>query len=235
MTSAEFGLQEKDFCFGKLKDIDMKKRTVVGYLSSFDNIDRDGDVITKGAFKKSLQERKSEIRFLNQHEWKQPHGYFSELEEDDYGLYFVSNPLIDTTFSSDLLKMYEAEIIDEHSIGFEVVKKEFKQGIRYINEIKLYEGSNVTMAANPLAKLREVKSMNKEDALKSLKREEEKILKAFRVGDFTDETYILFELALKQCQKMAFEIGKFHSEPTIVTPEPIQEQLKVLKEFNTTF
>ena len=156
MKSADFGLQEKDYCFGKLKDIDMKKRTVVGYLSSFDNIDRDGDIITKGAFKKSLQERKSEIRFLNQHDWKQPHGYFAELEEDDYGLYFVSNPLIDTTFSSDVLKMYEAEIIDEHSIGFEVVKKEYKEGVRYLNELKLYEGSNVTMASNPLAKLREV-------------------------------------------------------------------------------
>ena len=105
-----------------LKDVDVNKRIVTGYLSAFDNKDFDEDVIVKGAFTKTLSERKNDIYFLNQHDWKQPHGKFNVLQEDSKGLYFESAPLLDTTYSTDLLKLYDAGIINEHSIGFQVIK-----------------------------------------------------------------------------------------------------------------
>lgn len=229
----------KDYHFGEIKDLDMKGRRVSGYLSSFDNIDRDGDVIIKGAFKKTLQERKSEIRFLNQHEWKEPHGFFEELEEDSYGLYFVSKALTDTTYSSDALKLYDAGIIDQHSIGFETVKKENREGVRYLTELKLWEGSNVTMAANPLARFRGLKSLNPKDAKKEVQGKLNTFLKAFRTGTFTDDTFDLLQIAIKQLMtqsaQLAVEEYKSHSEPKIVTLEPIDDKLKVLQEFNNTF
>ena len=41
----------------EVRDIDEKEGIVSGYFASFDTIDSDNDVIRKGAFKKSIQER----------------------------------------------------------------------------------------------------------------------------------------------------------------------------------
>lgn len=203
---------------GELKDLDMKGRRVSGYLSSFDNLDSDGDVIVKGAYAKSIKERKDDIFFLNQHNWKQPHGKFDELTEDDYGLYFVSKPLIDTSYSMDALKLYEAGIVKEHSVGFNTIKNEDKDGINYLKEIKLYEGSNVTLGANSLTPFRGFKSMT----LTEIQDETKKFLKAFRNGTFTDETFTLIEVAIKQLQAQAYELGQkaLINEPSVKdTPE----------------
>ena len=61
-------------------------------LSKFDNIDSDGDVIRKGAFSKSIQDRGPEspsnrkIAFLRYHDWEQQIGKFISLEETGDGL-----------------------------------------------------------------------------------------------------------------------------------------------------
>jgi HK97 family phage prohead protease len=214
--------------FGQVKDVDMKGRRVSGYLSAFDNKDSDGDVIVKGAYAKSLNERKGEIFFLNQHNWSQPHGKFDELKEDSTGLYFVSNPLIDTTYSTDTLNLYEAGIIKEHSVGFITVKDEIKSDARYIKEIKLYEGSNVTLGANSQTPFTGFKS-----SLKEIDDQSKRILKALRDGTFTDDTFILLEVALKQLQQEAFELGKKSlTEPPVGTqPEPINKETEILKEY----
>lgn len=214
--------------FGEIKDIDMKGRRVSGYLSSFDNKDSDGDIIVKGAYSKSLKERKDQIFFLNQHNWAQPHGKFDELKEDGKGLAFVSNPLIDTSYSMDTLKLYEAGIIKEHSVGFITVKDEVKSDARYIKEIKLYEGSNVTLGANSNTPFTGFKS-----SLKEIDEQSKKIMKALRDGTLTDETFVLLEIALKQLQKEAFELGKKSlKEPSKDTrPEPMIEEAKAIYEF----
>ncbi len=191
---------------GEVKDIDTKKRVITGYLSGFDNKDHDGDIIIKGAYKKSIDERKDNIFFLNQHNWKQPHGKFSVLEEHTKGLYFESEPLIDTSYSSDTLKLYEAGIIKEHSVGFQTMLSSYdsKSDARIIKEIKLYEGSNVTLGANSDTPFTGFKSLN----IKEVNDQHKLILKAFRNGDFTDETFCLLEIALKQLQKQSYELGK---------------------------
>lgn len=215
--------------FGELKDVDMKGRRVSGYLSAFDNKDSDGEIIVKGAYSKSLNERKGEIFFLNQHNWSQPHGKFDELKEDSTGLYFVSNPMIDTTYSMDTLKLYEAGIIKEHSVGFITMKDEIKTDARYIKEIKLYEGSNVTLGANSQTPFTGFKS-----SMKDIDDQSKKIIKALRDGTFTDETFSLLEVALKQLQQEAFDLGKKSlTEPPISTPpEPIEnKEILILNEY----
>jgi HK97 family phage prohead protease len=215
--------------FGGLKDLDMSKRRVSGYLSAFGNKDFDGDVIVKGAYEKTLKERKSDIFFLNQHNWSQPHGKFQELTEDEKGLYFVSDALPDTTYSNDTLKLYEAGIVKEHSVGFVTVKDEIKSDARYIKEIKLYEGSNVTLGANnrtPFTGMKSgIKEINEQSAL---------LIKAIRNGTFTDETFILLEVALKQLQREAYELGKKSLiEPLDDTQiiEPINKEVLILNEY----
>jgi HK97 family phage prohead protease len=196
---------EKKNITGGLKDLDMKKRVVTGYLSAFDNKDHVGDIIVKGAFKKSLVERKDKIFFLNQHNWDQPHGKFNVLQEDAKGLYFESTPLVDTSYSSDLLKLYEAGIVNEHSIGYSTVRSEHdkKADARILKELKLYEGSNVTLGANPETPFTGLKTGFKHAADQA-----QRILKMLRTGDVTDDTMTLLEIALKQYEFELIELGK---------------------------
>ena len=41
----------------KVSDVSLKSRQVKGYFASFDTLDSDRDIIRKGAFTKSIQER----------------------------------------------------------------------------------------------------------------------------------------------------------------------------------
>lgn len=229
------GLQTKSIA-GGLKDFDMRKRIVTGYLSETDTEDKVKDVIVAGSYAKTLSERKNDIFFLNQHNWEQPHGKFSVLQEDSKGLYFESEPLIDTTYSSDLLKLYEAGIVKEHSIGYSVVNStRDSKGVRHITELKLYEGSNVTLGAHPNTPFMGMKNLSE----KEINDQTKLILKAFRNGTFTDETFMLLEIALKQLQTQSFELGKksleSKNEPSLDTPkleiEPNEEQKKIFNEF----
>lgn len=201
------GLLEYKSIFGSVvKDVDTKGRVVTGYLSEFGSLDYHNDIIDKGAFAKSIKERKDSIYFLNQHDWEKPHGFFNVLQEDSKGLYFESKKLPNTTYSNDLIELYSVGIIKEHSIGFSTVKSEWaKDGnTRTIKEIKLYEGSNVTLGANPNTpftgfKSRTISQINDQVSL---------IVKAMRNGTFTDETFIQLEIALKQLQLESYELGK---------------------------
>lgn len=196
--------------FAGIKDVDTKNRIVTGYLSEFGSLDYDKDIIEKGAFTKSIMERKNDIFFLNQHDWKQPHGKFNVLQEDNKGLYFESMQLPNTTYSNDLIELYSMGIVKEHSIGFSTIKSDWqKDGItRIIKEVKLYEGSNVTLGANPNTpftgfKARTEKEINDQVSL---------IIKSVRNGNFTDETFGQLEIALKMLQTEAYELGKKHSK-----------------------
>ncbi len=213
------GLQIKSIS-GGLKDLDMKKRVVTGYLSETDTEDKVKDVIVSGSYTKTLSERKNDIFFLNQHNWEQPHGKFNVLQEDSKGLYFESQPLIDTSYSSDLLKLYDAGIVKEHSIGYQVVNStRDSKGIRHITELKLYEGSNVTLGAHPNTPFMGMKNLTEKQVNDEIKL----ILKAFRNGTFTDDTFMLLEVALKQLQIKSYELGK----KSLETNEPLLDTHKL--------
>jgi len=215
-----------------VKDVDVKSGIVTGYLSSFDTKDYDNDIIIKGAYKKSINERKENIFFLNQHNWSQPHGKFNVLSEDSKGLYFESQPLIKTTYSQDTLKLYEAGIIKEHSVGFITVQSEYdtNEKARIIKEIKLLEGSNVTLGANENTPFTGFKSMTLEQTNSQVN----KIVKMLKNGTLTDETFVLLEIALKQLQKQAYEIGMNKSLKEPSKPDtPINEPINYDSEVNT--
>jgi HK97 family phage prohead protease len=224
-------LEYKDFT-GSVKDVDAKGRVITGYLSSFDNKDHDGDIIVKGAYTKSINERKSQIFFLNQHNWQQPLTKFNVLQEDEKGLYFESMPLPETSYANDVMKLYEAGVLKEHSVGFQTVKADYNktEDTRYIKEIKLYEGSVVTLGANSNTPFTGFKS-----TIKEIDEEVASILKAMKSGTFTDETFILLEIALKQLQLNAIELGKKSLEepPKSTHIEPIGQikELEILNEY----
>ena len=206
---------------GAIKDIDVQSRIVTGYLSAFGNVDSDNDIIEKGSFSKSINERFNDIFYLQQHDWSKPLGKFKVLKEDEKGLYFEGE-IINTSFGEDQLKLYEAGIVKEHSIGFITVKSEKVNSARIIKEVKLYEGSAVTLGANSSTPFLGFKSSVNEG--KDLYK---KILKAHKDGSFTDETHGLFEVALKQFEAQIIDEYKStqEKEPSDDTPKLIEPQI----------
>lgn len=199
----------------KIEDVDEANRIVKGYLSSFDTLDSDSDIIRKGAFKKSLQERgvktnaNRKIAHLRNHDWEQQIGLFTELAEDSKGLYFVSK-LGRSTKGTDALLDYQDGILREHSIGFNYVKgkiEEVKEDSTYgdfynVTEVKLWEGSGVTFGANEFTPTVEAsKSLIDSDYLAVLNNDMNVLVKALRNGKGTDERLENIDFKLKQIQQ----------------------------------
>lgn len=147
-----------------------------GYGSVFNNVDSYGDVITPGAFKRTLREaKKSDVwpSMLLQHgggffsanaEDMTPIGIWTELVEDDHGLK-VSGTIANTQRGRDiyeLLKMDPRPAIDGLSIGYiprkyEIPKDSVDGVRRKLTDIDLLEVSLVTFPANGAARVEAVK------------------------------------------------------------------------------
>jgi HK97 family phage prohead protease len=224
-------LEYKNFT-AEIKDIDAKSMTVTGYWSKFGNVDYDDDIIAMGAATKTIAERgpmgSNEIFFLNQHNWSQPHGKPMVLEAQEKGIYFESK-IAPTSYGKDALVLYAEGIVVQHSIGFSTVKADYDQktGVRTIKEIKLYEGSNVTLGANPETPFTGFKSLT----MAEINDQISKMMKLLKDGSLTDEGFGRLEIALKQFQLEAFNLGKnslSDAEPTLVTQ--VKDEPNILRE-----
>jgi len=118
------------------------------------------DVIHKGAFTKTIEERKSRIKFCKNHNLSDPVGMPIDLYEDEIGLFTESKF---SAAEKDLQTKVREGIFNEMSIGYVVTKVSFEKKedgtlIRHIWEIKLYEYSIVTLGRHEGAKITEMKS-----------------------------------------------------------------------------
>jgi len=196
----------------ELKDFDSGSRKVAVYLSKFDDIDSDNDMIVKGAFRKSIEERgpnsssNRQIAFLRYHSWEKQIGKFLELSEDSYGLYAVGQ-LGTSTIGEDAMRDYADGIIKEHSIGFQYIADKIRWvedvtkeagGYYLISEVKLWEGSAVTFGANEYTNVVDVsKSLNRVERAVELSQEIDIIAKALANGKGSDERLFELEMRLK--------------------------------------
>ena len=201
----------------QIKDVDGKKGIVTGYFSDFNSIDSDGDIIKPGAFQKSIsqngpQSGKPRIKHLLNHDSSKPLGVLEVLKEDTKGLYYESR-LGTHSLGVDFIKMVDSGLITEHSIGFQTVKynqlkpwNEWKPGeaARELTELKLYEGSSLTAwGANMNTPLTGLKT---EQKVKKINDRIDVLIKALRDGSFTDETFDLLEIELKQMQQAMIDL-----------------------------
>ena len=138
-----------------------------GYGSVFDVKDSYGDIVTKGAFEKSLADHSaagSNPILLWQHDSDFPIGKYTDIHEDDYGLkmtgqLFIKDnvPMADTAYT--LLKRGG---IGGMSIGYSVpeggAEYDKDSGALYLNEVKLWETSLVTFPANEAAMVTDVRA-----------------------------------------------------------------------------
>lgn len=224
-----------------VKDLDEGSRRVSMYLSKFDNIDSDNDVIRKGAFRKSIMERgpasasNRQIAFLRYHNWEMPIGKFLELKEDDQGLYAIAQ-LSESTIGNDALIDYKEGIIREHSIGFRYIKDKIRfiedasmdsGGFYEVNEVQLFEGSAVTFGANEYTNVVEVAKSEgeKEGIINRIADEIQIVTKSICNGKGTDERLFELEMKLKFLNGRLVELAKFNPQiKQLMINKPSEDQ-----------
>lgn len=138
----------------EIKSLDTSARTFQGLAAAWSE-DLGGDVIHKGAFKKTLgywREKGFSIPLLNQHStYNGIHdvlGSMLEAEEADEGL-LSEFEVDDGPDGHKLLRHIERKRLNGLSIGYEAVESEVdSEGVRHLYEIKLMEVSAVIWPMN---------------------------------------------------------------------------------------
>lgn len=209
-----------------VKDIDARGRTITGYAAAFGNEDLGGDIIEPGAFRKTIRERgpkgSKRIFFLNQHDTWQVVGKPTVLKEDKYGLYHES-PVPDTTLGNDVLKLFDANIMDSFSIGYRTMTEAMESGKNHLKELFLYEYSGVTFPMNENAIATGVKGLDIGKLDAKMKRME----KFCRDTDASDDTIELLLLNIKQLQQIIDTL--MSSTPPVKTTAPQKEDENAAK------
>lgn len=230
-----------NYLVAAVKDADIKKGIVTGYLASFGNLDADNDIIMQGAFTKSITEMgpaasKPRIKYLLDHDTSKALGVFSVLREDAKGLYYEAQ-VGSHNLGTDFLKMVDSGLITEHSIGYSVVKKttvnpdaDWKDQQTQLNELKLWEGSALQCwGANCETPLTGVK------AKKYAEQRIPNLLKALKNGTFTVNTFEYLEKELIFLQKAInsdYETTEPELKEEATQPNDERKMLNVLKLMN---
>lgn len=131
-----------------------------GYGSVFGTLDSYRDIVAPGAFTRTLKEDRKPA-MLWQHDQRMPVGVWTDIREDDRGLY-VKGQLADTQQGRDTHTLLKMGALSGLSIGFSLAKNgattDGKTNIRTITDVKLWEVSLVTFPANDPARIALVKA-----------------------------------------------------------------------------
>lgn len=134
------------------KVIDYSNVTISGYLSTFGNVtasDRDGDVVEAGAFKETIQSFMKNPVLLMDH-WNSVEniaGRFTEVREDGKGL-FVTATISDS--QTDKMRHVRALVAEGNLKTLSMGGRfSYRDDGRTIFKVDLYEGSLVSIPANP--------------------------------------------------------------------------------------
>lgn len=134
-----------------------------GYASVFGVQDSDGDVIVKGAFQKSIAkfEAKGKMpKMLWQHNPTMIVGKYTEIREDDYGLWVKGSLIMEVEKGREAYALMKAGQLDAMSVGFNIGESRPMSNSgrgQVIDEADLWEISLVTWGANPDALITNVK------------------------------------------------------------------------------
>lgn len=149
--------------------IDTKSLTeegiISGYASRFDEIDSYGDVIAKGAFKKSLKKTGPiRVKMLYGHDPQKLVGKWTNLEEDGVGLAATGQVFKNLSLGEETLFLVREGVLDGLSIGFRIVNSDRQaNGTRIIREIDLLEVSIVSIPALASARITNVRADGLDD------------------------------------------------------------------------
>ena len=203
---------------GEVIDADKKAGIVKGYASVFDNKDSDNDIIRKGAYSKTIQENGRRVKYLYQHDMDKPLGKMVHLEEDAKGVVFEAQ-IAKTRLGEDVIELIKAGVITENSVGILPLQKEMVDGIRNITEVKLFEVSAVTLAANDQAMILDVKG--NVDQTKLLKRFDN-IAKLIRKGEISDDLGYALEAEILKLKSIFAQLSTSPNDIEVTKPQVVK-------------
>ena len=133
-----------------------------GYASVFDVVDQGMDVVSRGAFTKSITARKPKM--LWQHDPSQVIGVWDEVREDERGLFVKGRLLKDVVKGREAMALMRHGAIDSMSIGYKTIAatEEGSGAVRRLLEVDLFEVSVVTFPMLEAAKITDIKSIKTE-------------------------------------------------------------------------
>lgn len=148
-------------CKFEIKDIS-EDGTFQGYANVFNILDSGMDIVSPGAFSKSLKASyKSGTlpKMLWQHDRDKPIGVWTTMKEDDVGLYAEGKLVQEVQLAKEAYALMKARALDGLSIGYIPVKWKYDNStdIRTLTEIDLKEVSVVTFPMNTASRITGVK------------------------------------------------------------------------------
>jgi len=211
---------------GELLDADDKSGIVKGYGSVFGNKDSDGDIITKGAYTKTIKENGERVRYLYHHYMDWPLGKMKSLYEDEKGLVFEAE-IPQTRLGKDVMQLIKAGVVTENSVGILPINKAMVNGVREIREVKFFEISAVTLAANDQALILDVKG---NVDVSKIADKYDNLAKLIRKGDISDELGYAIEAELYKLKSLFVNATEPSVEDTLpeTKNEDVSEVLKYL-------
>ena len=148
-------MQHNAFRF-EVKTVD-ESGSFTGLASTYGNIDQGGDVVEPGAFNRTLQNAKGPWPVLAGHDPAEQIGY-AELSDSAHGLKVSGQLVLHTEKARQSYELMKAKALRGLSIGYDTIKSVMKDGVRHLQELKLYEISVTPFPMNELATVTAVKS-----------------------------------------------------------------------------
>lgn len=215
------GKQFKSFDVKEL-NFNGESRTISGYAAVFNNKDKAGDILLKGCFAKSINDRGPEstandkIIMLWQHDQHEPIGRVSVLVEDEKGLYFEA-VIDDVERGTQAIKQLESGTLNQFSIGYSYVwekcKYDQERDAFIVKEVVLYEISVVSIGCNGETEYLGLKTENS-DPYEALKNEIESAIKGMPIRKNEEIQTII---------RKALSLGQFKPEVPRKAVEPLEE------------
>lgn len=145
---------------------------IEGYASIFGNVDSYGERVVQGAFASSIRKHQTEGRMpalLWQHRADEPIGRWTDMHEDDIGLWMAGEFNLNTSRGKDAYAHAQAGDVDGLSIGYEEVRSQPNGKVLDLLELRLRETSIVTFPANPRSRITGVKAESSADVERILR------------------------------------------------------------------
>jgi len=149
---------------------DETKGEFEGYASIFDSNDSVNDTMTPGTFAKSLEGRMPSM-FINHDSRAIPVGDWTEMKEDDHGLFSKGRIDMNHIDGPSLYSAMKRGAMSGESVGFTATKEDYtmkKDGGREYHNLKLMEVSLCTFPCDDGARITGVKASDM-DILETLR------------------------------------------------------------------
>ncbi|WP_018688713.1 HK97 family phage prohead protease [Ahrensia kielensis] len=167
--------QPESFRLAPALDLEIKSDgngRIEGYASTFGGeADRQGDIVSIGAFERTLAEHKNGgtlPAMLWSHRQEELIGRWTNIHEDTKGLHVAGQINMKTTRGREAYEHVAAGDAGAFSIGYFIPdggRKYNSDGSFTLLDVDLFEVSVVAIPANPRAKITSVKSLNSKSEL----------------------------------------------------------------------